>query len=197
MDSQQKIYATILALEEASKITSSGKPILLHYEARYLENIPKHELIQILEKLAEDEKIIRIIKIPQWVKEAVPMYYGPLEIEDSFKIELLAKFKKYLSKFHLQFKDYIYNADKKCFEKLTSKRKSTLSTKEKDTLLKLILGMAIRGYTYDPNHSRNSAIGDITKDLQELGIPLDRDTIRKWLKEAALMHSVNDPNHNT
>ena len=62
MDSQQKIYATILALEEASKITSSGKPILLHYEARYLENIGKHELIQILEKLAEDKKIIRMIK---------------------------------------------------------------------------------------------------------------------------------------
>jgi hypothetical protein len=60
-----------------------------------------------------------------------------------------------------------------------------LGTRERDSVMKLILGMAIRGYSYDPMASRNGAIGDICGDLAHLGLPLDPDTIRKWLREAA------------
>lgn len=60
-----------------------------------------------------------------------------------------------------------------------------LSTRERDTLLKLVVGMAIEGYRYDPNAARNDAPGEIAGDLAKQGIELTDDTVRKWLKEAA------------
>jgi hypothetical protein len=59
-----------------------------------------------------------------------------------------------------------------------------LHTKEKETLLKLVIGMAVSGYRYDPKANRNDAVPEIVHDLESLGIPLDAGTIRKWLKEA-------------
>lgn len=65
------------------------------------------------------------------------------------------------------------------------KEAETLSTREKRTLLKLVIGMAIGGYTYNPEAARSSASTEIASDLAEHGISLDDDTVRKWLKEAA------------
>lgn len=55
---------------------------------------------------------------------------------------------------------------------------------EKVSLLKIIAGMAIEQYAYDPGAQRSDAIRNISDDLERLGISLDRKTIRKWLKEA-------------
>ena len=66
----------------------------------------------------------------------------------------------------------------------TSMEKS-LSTKERETALKLIIGMAVAGYKYDPKAPRNSATTEITADLEKLGLGLDQDTVRNWLKEAS------------
>ncbi len=63
--------------------------------------------------------------------------------------------------------------------------KTSLGTKERDTLLKLVIGMAVRGYAYDPTAKRSATTGEIKSDLDLLGINLDEDTIRKWLKESA------------
>lgn len=63
-------------------------------------------------------------------------------------------------------------------------RERALVTRERATVLKLIAGMAIRGYAYDPKAAKNAAIGDIESDLQLLGVRLDQDTIRKWVQEA-------------
>lgn len=60
-----------------------------------------------------------------------------------------------------------------------------LHVKERDTLLKMIIVMAVKGYAYDPNAKKSSSIKDITDDLASLGISLDADTVRKWIKEAA------------
>jgi hypothetical protein len=60
-----------------------------------------------------------------------------------------------------------------------------LLTRERETALKLIIGMAIAGYRYDPDAARSEVTGDISRDLQKLGISLDQDTVRKWLREAA------------
>ena len=60
-----------------------------------------------------------------------------------------------------------------------------LAKKERDSLLKLVIGMAIKGYIYDPKAARNSAPTEIANDLALLGIPLDPDTVRKWLNEGA------------
>jgi hypothetical protein len=60
-----------------------------------------------------------------------------------------------------------------------------LSKRERDTLLKLVIGMAIEGYCYDPTATRNEAPAEISGDLAKLGIEVTDDTVRKWLREAA------------
>lgn len=59
-----------------------------------------------------------------------------------------------------------------------------LSTKERATALKLIVGMAIGGYGLDPTAARSKAASDIASDLHKLGISIDEDTVRKWIKDA-------------
>ncbi len=64
-------------------------------------------------------------------------------------------------------------------------KQESLSTKERNTLLKMIVGMAIRAYKYEPKSKNNGvAIEEIRQDLEEKGIPLSDDTIRNYLKEA-------------
>ncbi|MEO6561662.1 MAG: hypothetical protein ABIN99_01260 [Nitrosospira sp.] len=66
----------------------------------------------------------------------------------------------------------------------SSKEKPLLGT-ERDSLLKLVIGMAIKGYGYDPSSTKKSTtVSEIERDLAELGIELTDDTIRKYLKEA-------------
>jgi hypothetical protein len=66
----------------------------------------------------------------------------------------------------------------------SAKDTGRIGTRERESLLKLVLAMAIKGYVYDPKAGRNSAIREIAGDLQQLGIPLDEDTVRKYLNEA-------------
>ena len=55
-------------------------------------------------------------------------------------------------------------------------------------MLKLIIGMAIDGYGYDRNNSRNSLTGGksngLSAKLQKHGITISDDTIRKYFKAA-------------
>lgn len=60
-----------------------------------------------------------------------------------------------------------------------------LRTRERDSLLKLVIGMAVKGYVYDPKAARSDSVAEIVKDLALVGVPLDDDTVRKWLREAA------------
>ncbi|AKQ56398.1 Uncharacterised protein [Bordetella hinzii] len=62
-----------------------------------------------------------------------------------------------------------------------------IGTRERDTLYKIIIGMAIRGYGHDASAQRSSAIADIARDLEEVGLPVSDDTIRKYMKEAAAL----------
>jgi hypothetical protein len=60
-----------------------------------------------------------------------------------------------------------------------------LTTRERETLLKLILGMAFGGYGYDPKAERSKVVSEIVSDLAKLSISIDGDTVRKWLRVAA------------
>lgn len=65
--------------------------------------------------------------------------------------------------------------------------KTTLSETERNTMLKLIIGMAIDAYSYNPQNTRNSLTGDkngLSARLQTHGININDDTIRKYLREA-------------
>ena len=60
-----------------------------------------------------------------------------------------------------------------------------LGTRERDSLLKLVIGMAMGGYGYVPSANRSDQPATIEADLARLGVSLDVDTIRKWLKRGA------------
>lgn len=67
----------------------------------------------------------------------------------------------------------------------TSTKRGLLHPKERDSLLKLVIGMAMGGYSYDPRSSRSDIVGEIESDLDNLGVHLDADTIRKYLRQGA------------
>ena len=54
---------------------------------------------------------------------------------------------------------------------------------EREALSKLVIGMAIHGYTYSPSAKKNTAIKDIMTDLEKLGISMGADSIRKYLNQ--------------
>ena len=66
-----------------------------------------------------------------------------------------------------------------------------VSTRERESLLKLVMGMAIACYKFDPKASRSTVCSAIVSDLETVGISLDVDTVRKWLKVAAETVSVD------
>jgi hypothetical protein len=60
-----------------------------------------------------------------------------------------------------------------------------IATTERNTLLKLVIGMAIKGYRHDPKASRSATTKEIADDLAALGMTISDDTVRKYLKQAA------------
>lgn len=75
--------------------------------------------------------------------------------------------------------------------------KTELKETERQTMLKLILGMAIGAYNYDPEATKNSATGSnsgsIKAGLQRAGLDADQKTINKYLEEAAAQYPDAKP----
>ncbi len=69
----------------------------------------------------------------------------------------------------------------------TLEPKSLSRQKSFNTLLKLVGGMAMALYNYNPHERRSDTIRQIQNDLDLKGINLDADTIRKWVKEGAAL----------
>lgn len=61
---------------------------------------------------------------------------------------------------------------------------SSLSQRERTSLLKLVIGMAVRGYGFNSKASRTGTAAEIAGDLHTIGLSLDEDTVRKYLNEA-------------
>lgn len=59
-----------------------------------------------------------------------------------------------------------------------------VSTSERNSLLKIVLGMAMAGYSYDPAATRSPVTKEIETDLTTRGMRVTDDTIRAYLKEA-------------
>lgn len=62
--------------------------------------------------------------------------------------------------------------------------KNAAFAKEKDSLLKLVALMAYDGYGHDTGASRTPTAGELTKASELMGIQIDNDTIRNWIKRA-------------
>lgn len=61
-----------------------------------------------------------------------------------------------------------------------------LSTRERDSVLRILYGMACaEPYRYDPSAARNEATAIIASATAAAGCAVDADTVRKYLKEAA------------
>lgn len=69
-----------------------------------------------------------------------------------------------------------------------------LAAREKNTLLKIIIGMAIKGYGYDPNASKSEIPKRIETALGLLGMDVTDETISKYLKLATAMVLPKDLN---
>lgn len=71
---------------------------------------------------------------------------------------------------------------------LPQKQKTELPERERTTLLKIILGMAIDKYGYRPEEEKNPATGknrnSIYEGLEKAGLSVNDDTIRKYINEA-------------
>ena len=85
-----------------------------------------------------------------------------------------------------------YDKLKTAYDKLNEKlsaNNNELHDVERDSLLKIILGMAIAKYDYDVTAIKNKATGgntgSIPSDLDFHGLSLEPDTVRKYIKEAA------------
>jgi hypothetical protein len=59
-----------------------------------------------------------------------------------------------------------------------------LGERERNTLLRMIISMAIRGYGYDPDATRSDIPKTIASDLSDLGLECSDQTVREKLKEA-------------
>ena len=60
-----------------------------------------------------------------------------------------------------------------------------LGTTERNNLLKLVIGMAVKGYSHDPAALKSTASKEIADDLAALGVSITDETVRKYLKQAA------------
>lgn len=65
---------------------------------------------------------------------------------------------------------------------------SELGAKERDSLLKMVLGMAIAYHGFEADKERSTTVGEIASELMRVGISVSEDTIRKYLRMAADEH---------
>ncbi|MBL4618696.1 MAG: hypothetical protein JKX88_01190 [Marinicaulis sp.] len=64
------------------------------------------------------------------------------------------------------------------------KQETSISERERESLLKMILGIAMEQYDHDPYAARTETVKNIESDLTTHGLKLDQDTIRKYLHQA-------------
>ena len=113
------------------------------------------------------------------------------EIDDKFKLV-----KYYDPEFNFSALEQLFplssnvlDSEHKHKAKLKTLKSKAISTtnlhpKEKITLLKIILGLTLTNYPYNPLANRNSTAREITDDLLNQGISVNEDTVLKWLNEA-------------
>lgn len=114
----------------------------------------------------------RILGVSELDKERLVMPERPVGIQDAVADKKLIVLKSDLNR--------LISGDKDSPDDVKADGGVT-----RKTLLKLVIGLADKGYNYDPSSKKNAAVGDIHRDLQRAGVGLDEDSIRKALREAA------------
>lgn len=70
---------------------------------------------------------------------------------------------------------------------LERQQADTLAGKARTTALKIVGGLAMKGYGMNIHSARLEGIGEVVKDLQLSGARVTEKTLRDWLKEAAVV----------
>jgi len=93
---------------------------------------------------------------------------------------------KTLVVFHDDLKNFLKNEwpSLKQFKISVKKTAHGENQKEIGSLLKMIIGMATKFYDYNPNDKKSRVTQEIVDDVAALGLNIDADTVRKWLKES-------------
>ena len=181
MKASDAIRAIVQHIIDQRELAPKGSAIGVD-PANVEEDMPLPTLSMTLKKLEKDYEAIQITNLPVDDPELAngdydPLDDRPLQEKRCYIITLTERFDEIAQK-------YVAPADK------------PLANRERDTLYKLVIGMAIRGYRYDPKAKKNDAVSDIASDLELLGIPLDKNTIRKWLNQAGeLVPQVTESKH--
>jgi hypothetical protein len=62
-----------------------------------------------------------------------------------------------------------------------------LDARERSTMLKMIIALAIKGYGYDPSAERSAIPSEIESDMNLLGVGINLETIRKYLRTGSAL----------
>lgn len=137
------------------------------------------------ERMDQIDRMIRLwLSNPNHPHKAKPQYYFDWAEQKGIYIYWLAGAKEW-GHFANKFNDQNLSADEALPTNTPPAREKVLNTSERNTLLKLVIGMAVKGYSHDPAAARSKAPKEIADDLADLGINVTDDTVRKYLKEAA------------
>jgi regulator of replication initiation timing len=71
-----------------------------------------------------------------------------------------------------------------CQRTATAPAPKEVSTKERASLLKMVIAMATDGYGYDPYANKSPIPRQIAQIIQDKGMRLDEDTVRVYLRKA-------------
>lgn len=98
MSGKEKLYFLLNRIEDARSIAPSGRPITLHLANDLNNRFTRIELTQLLDKLQLDEKVLRVVKIPNEIlsDEFLDPY---ADVDDGgYYIEILPTFEAYFLK---------------------------------------------------------------------------------------------------
>lgn len=62
---------------------------------------------------------------------------------------------------------------------------SAQNPKAYNSLMKILLAIAVKKFRHNPAASKNSSTNNIVSAVEELGMKINEETVRKWLKDAA------------
>ena len=66
-----------------------------------------------------------------------------------------------------------------------NQQSSDIGTRERETIYKIVITLAIVAYNYDPNALKSDVVQRIAYEAEALHMKIDVDTVRKHLKSSA------------
>jgi hypothetical protein len=107
-----------------------------------------------------------------------------IQVAEIRKLETIIAVKEAISKAEQPRTAHVTKLSERSSDTAAAVRSKSGWTRERDSLLKLLIGMAVGGYRYDPKSNRSSTAKEIASDLALVGLQIDEDTVRKYLVEA-------------